>query len=114
MLFSIGSHLQTNGQIAVVNRTLIALLHALIKKNIRTLEECLPHVAFAYNRSILSTTHKLPFEVFYGFNPLTPLALLPLPHNEQISIDGEHKAKLVKQLHERACQNIERRNEQYS
>ena len=42
-------------------------------------EELFPHIEFAYNRVMHSTTSHSPFEVVYGFNPLTPLDLLPLP-----------------------------------
>ncbi|XP_027156813.1 uncharacterized protein LOC113757952, partial [Coffea eugenioides] len=79
LLFSTTSHPQTDGQTEVVNRTLSTLLRAIIRKNIRTWEECLPHVEFAYNRTVHSSTHFSPFEIVYGFNPLTPLDLSPLP-----------------------------------
>ncbi|KAH9744243.1 Endonuclease [Citrus sinensis] len=55
-----------------------------------------------------------PFEIVYGFNPLTPLDLLPLPIDEHASMDGKKKAKFVKQLHERTRQHIEKRTEQYA
>ena len=29
--------------------------------------ECLPHIEFAYNRSLHSTTKMCPFEIVYGF-----------------------------------------------
>ena len=51
-------------------------------QNIREWEELLPHIEFAYNRVVHSTTSHSPFEVVYGFNPLTPLDLLPLPTHE--------------------------------
>ena len=41
-----------------------------------------------------------PFEIVYGFNPLTPLDLLPLLVNETTSLDGKKKAEMVKKLHE--------------
>ena len=75
LLFSTTCHPQTDGQTEVVNRTLSTLLRAIIKKNIKTWEECLPHVEFAYNRAIHSSTKFSPFEIVYGFNPLTPLDL---------------------------------------
>ncbi|XP_061337074.1 uncharacterized protein LOC133284106, partial [Gastrolobium bilobum] len=81
LLFSTTCHPQTDGQIEVVNRTLSSLLRAVIKKNIKSWEQCLPHVEFAYNRAVHSATHYSPFEIVYGFNPLTPLDLLPLPNN---------------------------------
>ncbi|KAH9792628.1 Endonuclease [Citrus sinensis] len=114
LLFSTTCHPQTDGQTEVVNRTLSTLLRAIIQKNLKTWEECLPHVEFAYNRTVHSATKFSPFEIVYGFNPLTPLDLLPLPINERASIDGKKKAEFVKQLHERTRQHIEKRTEQYA
>ena len=51
---------------------------SLISKKLKSWEETLPFMEFAYNRVIHSTTHCSPFEVVYGFNPLTPLDLSPL------------------------------------
>ena len=114
LLFSTTCHPQTDGQTEVVNRTLSTLLRAIIKKNIKAWEECLPHVEFAYNRSVHSATKFSPFEIVYGFNPLTPLDLSPLPLSERVNLDGKRKADLVKQIHEKAKLNIERRTEQYA
>ncbi|KAL5801024.1 hypothetical protein ACOSQ3_032656 [Xanthoceras sorbifolium] len=114
LLFSTTCHPQTDGQTEVVNRTLSALLRAIIQKNLKTWEDCLPHVEFAYNRSVHSATHFSPFEIVYGFNPLTPLDLLPLPVTEHVNLDGKKKAEFVKQIHEKTRQNIERRTEQYA
>ena len=80
LLFSTTCHPQTDGQTEVVNRTLSSLLRVVIKKNIKSWEECLPHVEFAYNRVVHSTTQQSSFKVVYGFNPLTPLDLLPFPN----------------------------------
>ena len=86
-----------------MNRTLSTLLRAIIK----TWEDCLPHVEFAYNRNIHCTTKFSPFEIVYGFNPLTPLDLSPLPMSEHVNLDGKKKAKFVKRIHEKARLNIE-------
>ncbi|KAH9705032.1 hypothetical protein KPL70_011714 [Citrus sinensis] len=109
-MFSTTCHPQTE----VVNRTLSTLLRAIIQKNLKTWEECLPHVEFAYNRTVHSATKFSPFEIVYGFNPLTPLDLLPLPIDERASMDGKKKAEFVKQLHQRTRQHIEKRTEQYA
>ena len=71
ILFSTKCHPQTDGQTEVVNRTLSSLLRAVIEKNIKSWEECLPYVEFAYNRVVHSTTQHSLFKVVYGFNPLT-------------------------------------------
>ncbi|KAI9194884.1 hypothetical protein LWI28_009888 [Acer negundo] len=114
LLFSTTCHPQTDGQTEVVNRTLSTLLRAIIQKNLKTWEDCLPDVEFAYNRSVHSATHFLPFEIVYGFNPLTPLDLIHFPVNEHVNLDGKKNAEFVKQIHKKTRQNIERRTEQYA
>ncbi|XP_073061780.1 uncharacterized protein [Primulina eburnea] len=55
-----------------------------------------------------------PFEIVYGFNPLTPLDLMSLPVSERLNLDGKKKAEFVRSLHEKVKANIEKRNEQYA
>ena len=114
LLFSTTYHPQTDGQTEVVNRTLSILLRAIIQKNLKNWEDCLPFIELACNRSVHSTTIFSPLEIVYGFNPLTPLTLLPLPVNEITSLDGQKKAEMVKKLHESVWQHIEKKNEQYA
>ncbi|MDD0148737.1 hypothetical protein PSY31_23940, partial [Shigella flexneri] len=76
----------------VVNRTLGTLLRATVKRHLKSWEDCIPFVEFAYNRTMHSSTSFSPFEVAYGFNPLTPLDLLPLPVDKITSLDGKKKA----------------------
>ena len=64
--FSTTYHPQTDGQTEVVNRTLTQLLRAVIQKNLKNWEDCLPFIEFAYNRSVHSTTEFSPFEIVYG------------------------------------------------
>ena len=55
-------------------------------------ENLIPHLEFAYNRVVNSTTSHTPFEVVYEFNPLTPFYLLPIPIlNEVLCKDGFEK-----------------------
>ncbi|KAH9658315.1 Endonuclease [Citrus sinensis] len=113
LLFSTTCHRQIDGQIEVINRTLSTLLRAIIQKNLKTWEECLPHVEFAYNRTVHSATKFSPFEIVYGFNPLTPLDLLPLPIDERASMDGKRKLNLSSNCM-REHDNTEKRAEQYA
>ena len=100
LLFSTTCHLQTDGQTEVVNRTLGQMLRCFISRNPRVREDLLPHVEFAYKRVVNSTTSHSPFEVVYGFNPLTPLDLLPIPIlDEVLCKDGDEKASFIKELH---------------
>ena len=62
MLFSTTCHPQIDGQTKVVNRTLTQLLHAIIQKNLKNWEDCLPFIEFAYNHSVhFDTTKRLMF-----------------------------------------------------
>ena len=49
----------------------------------------------------------------YGFNHLTLMDLIPLLVDERVSLDGNHKAQVVKALHESVRQYIEKRNHVY-
>nr|KYP69096.1 Transposon Ty3-G Gag-Pol polyprotein [Cajanus cajan] len=112
LLFSTTCHPQTDGQTEVVNRTLGTLLRTVSKKNIKSWEASLPRVEFAYNRVVHNTTNCSPFEVVYGFNPLTPLDLLSMP---KISVfkhkEGQAKAEYVKKLHECVKAQMEKKKE---
>jgi len=113
LLFSTTCHPQTDGQTEVVNRTLGTMLRAVLKKNLKMWEECLPHVEFAYNRSTHSTTKVSPFQVVYGFNPCAPIDLLPLPTNERTHSDASARAEFIRKLHATTKENIEKMNEKY-
>ena len=76
-------------------------------KNLKTWEDCLLFIEFAYNRTVHSSTGFSPFEIVYGFNPLIVLDLLPLPLSDIASLDGTQKAEMVRVIHEQAQQQIE-------
>ncbi|KAL4348662.1 hypothetical protein GQ457_17G008650 [Hibiscus cannabinus] len=113
LMFSTTCHPRTDGQTEVVNRVLSTLLRAVIKKNIKTWEDCLPHVEFAYNHVVHSSTNMSSFEVVYGYNPTTPLDMLPLPFEQVMNRDGQSKAEFMKKLHQQVKENLERRTRQY-
>ncbi|KAH9792720.1 hypothetical protein KPL71_004248 [Citrus sinensis] len=91
---------------------LISTLHAKLLEfeYIKELYVNDPDFANVFNacEKVAFATKFSPFEIVYGFNPLTPLDLLPLP------MDGKKKAEFVKQFHERTRQHIEKRTEQYA
>jgi hypothetical protein len=89
LLFPTTYHPQTDGQTEVVNRTLSTMLRDVLKKNIKMWEECLPHVEFAYNHSLHSTTKMCPFEIVYGLLPHAPIDLMSLPSSEKLNFDAK-------------------------
>ena len=90
------------------------MLRAVLKKNLKMWEECLPHVEFAYNRAVHSTTKFCPFELVYGFKPIAPIDLVPLPLQERTSLDASKHADFIKTLHGQAKENIEKMTEKYT
>jgi hypothetical protein len=96
-----------------VNKTLSQLLRVVIQKNLKSWEECLSFVEFAYNRTIHSTTCFSHFEIVYRFNPLIPMDLILSPFEGRVSLDGEKKVKTVRQLHEEVRLQIEKKNRLY-
>jgi len=73
----------------------------------------LPFIEFAYNRTVHLTTDFFPFEIIYGFNPLTLVYLIPLPFKERVSLDGERNTKIVRQLHEGVQVQMEKKIKQF-
>jgi hypothetical protein len=113
LLFSTTCHPQTNGQNKVINRTLSTMLRVVLKKNTKLWEECLPHVEFAYNRSMHSNTKMCPFEIVYGLIPRAPNDLMLLPNSEKLNFDAKQRVELMLKLHETTKKNIERMNSKY-
>jgi len=101
--------------VILVNQTLSQLLRYMLGKNLKAWEECLPYAEFAYNKVVNSTISYPPFEVVYGFNPLSPLDLLPFPNTfVMMNRDELSKANFVKSLPEKAKAQIEKKVEQYA
>ena len=73
----------------------------------------MPHIEFAYNRSLHSTTKMCPFEVVYGFLPRAPMYLLPLPSSEKVNFDAKERDELILKMHDLTKENIERMNAKY-
>jgi hypothetical protein len=112
-LFSTTCHPQTDGQTEVVNHTLFTMLQTVLKTNIKLWEEYLPHIEFAYNRSVHSTMKVSPFQVVYGFNPCAPIDLLPLPPSEMTCFDASQQFEFILKMHETTKLNIVKMNEKY-
>jgi len=75
----------------------------------------LPHVEFTYSRVVHSSTNYSPFEIVYGFNPLTPLDLLPMPNISMFKHkEAQAKVDYVKKLHEQVRRQIKKKNESYA
>jgi hypothetical protein len=89
------------------------MLRAVTKKNIKMWEDFLPHIEFAYNHSLYSTTKMCPFEIVYGLLPRAPIDLMPLPTSEKLNFDAMQCAELMLKLHETTKENIERMNAKY-
>jgi len=84
------------------------MLRAILKGNHKSWDECLPHIEFAYNIVVHRTIKISPFEVVYGFNPLTPMDFLPLPTSfDFIHKEGVVKSDFVKTMHEKIKSQIQ-------
>jgi hypothetical protein len=108
LLFSTICHPQTDDQTEVVNHTLSTMLWAVLKSNLKLWEECLPHIEFAYNRSVHSTMKLSPFQVVYSFNPHAPIDLLPLPPSETTCFDASQRSEFILKMHEITKLNLEK------
>ena len=99
-MFSTTCHPQTDGQTEVVNRTLSTMLSAVLDKNLKRWEDCLPHVEFAYNHATHSSTKMCPFQVVYGYIPRAPIDLFALDAEDVPHIDAAAHVDQMISLHE--------------
>jgi hypothetical protein len=74
------------------------MLWAILKDNLRLWKKCLPHIEFAYNRSIHSTTKLSPF-------------MLPLPTSQIVNLDATQCSEFILKMHETTKLQIENMNE---
>ncbi|WVZ80755.1 hypothetical protein U9M48_028208 [Paspalum notatum var. saurae] len=113
LLFSTTCHPQTDGQTEVVNRTLSTMLRAVLDKNLRRWEDCLPHIEFAYNRATHSSTKMCPFQIVYGYILRAPIDLFLLDAEDAPHIDAVAHVEQMIDLHEQTHQNIAAANAKY-
>jgi hypothetical protein len=73
----------------------------------------LPHIEFAYNRSLHSIAKLCPFEIVYGFVTRAPIDLITIPHSEIMNFDASRHAELIIKLHEQTKANIKTMNAKY-
>jgi hypothetical protein len=64
------------------------MLRAVLDKNLKRWEDCLPHVEFAYNHATHSSTKMCPFQIVYGSIPRAPIALFSLDAADAPHIDA--------------------------
>jgi hypothetical protein len=113
LLFSTTCHPQTDGQTEVVNRTLSTMLRAVLDKNLKRWEDCLPHIEFAYNHATHSSTKMCPFQIVYGYIPRAPIALYSLDAEDAPHIDVVAHVEQMINLHKQTQQNIAAANAKY-
>ncbi|KAA3461788.1 Transposon Ty3-I Gag-Pol polyprotein [Gossypium australe] len=96
LLFSTTSHPQMDGQTEVVNQ------------NLKSWEECLPHIEFAYNRIVHSATKHSPFEERFPAQQrsrLLPRGDRPFQVLERIN-ENSYKLDLPGEFNISACFNV--------
>jgi hypothetical protein len=106
LLFSTTCHPQTDGRTKVVNRTLSTMLRAILDKNLRRWEDCLPHVEFAYNHATHSSTKMCPFHIVYVYIPKAPIDLISLHAASAPHVDVVVHVEQMITIHEQTKQNI--------
>ena len=106
--FSTTYHLQTDGQIEVVNQSLGNLLQPLVGDNLTTWDLVIPRAEFAYSASANRTTGMSPFKIAHGLVPRKPLDLVPVDPHIRAFEDGvafvEHVSELHQYIHDRITQ----------
>ena len=82
------------------------MLRAVLDKNLRRWEDCLPHVEFAYNHATHSSTKMCPFQIVYGYIPRAPIDLISLNAANAPHVDAAAHVEQMITIHEQTKQNI--------
>nr|KYP55002.1 Retrovirus-related Pol polyprotein from transposon opus [Cajanus cajan] len=83
--------------------------------NTKTWDDYLPHIEFSYDKVVYKTTNLSPFEVVYGFNPLTHVDLLPLPNTTSLFYrEGVSRVDFVKKYHQKFKSQIKKQTQKYA
>jgi hypothetical protein len=82
------------------------MLRAVLDKNLRRWEDCLPHVEFAYNHATHSSTKMCPFQIIYGYIPRAPIDLISLNAANAPHVDAAAHVEQMITIHEQTKQNI--------
>ncbi|GJV15141.1 putative reverse transcriptase domain-containing protein [Tanacetum coccineum] len=94
-------HPQTDGQTAVVNRSLGNLLRCLVGNHVKAWDQKLCQAEFAHNHAVNRSTRFSPFHVVYSAQPCGPLDLMTprvfsyVPKKVQDFIAGLHDVHKV-------------------
>ena len=90
-------HPRTNGQTERFNKTLADMMSQYVSEDHKDWDRYLPHLVFAYNSSVHSTTGYTPFYLLHGFEPELPLdAALNLPSD---SINNQFSFQNIQHAH---------------
>lgn len=80
------------------------MLRSISKANNKSWDEYVPY------KCSYRITKIPPFKAMYGFNPLTPMYLIPLPTSfDFVHKEGVSKSNLFKKLHERVNTNMQQK-----
>jgi hypothetical protein len=66
----------------------------------------LPHVEFAYNHAMHSSTKMCPFQIAYGYIPRAPIDLISLNAVNAPQVDAAAHVEQMITIHEQTKQNI--------
>ena len=110
-------HPKIDGQIEVVNRTIIHILHGYCNKHPKIWDENLHYIQHAYNGAKNSFTQTYPFEACFGYLPKSPLDFI---FGKDVAIDGHYdidKAKKfieqIQLVHQMVQEQLEKSQAKY-
>lgn len=108
--FSSTFHLQTDGQIEVVNKSLGSLLRCLIGDKPANWDLVLTQADFVYNSSVNRCTKKTPFEIVHGIHPRGTIEARNLINILKHSATVEEFVDFMKNSHGEVRSNFNYRN----
>ena len=108
--FNSAHHLQTDGKIKVVNRSLGNLLRCLVGDKPKEWDLILPQEKISYNNFVNRSTSRYLFQIMYRSSPTAASKLRKMEQGERTSADAEDFLEHVKNLREEVHAHVTKTN----
>ena len=81
--------------------------------HLKSWDQRLYQVEFAYNCSVNRSTSFSPFVITYGYNPRAPLDLAPIPDLKHVNVEAKDLIAQIQEIHTATAKHLQETSAKY-